>query len=112
MQLVEQRTARSTEPTIAIGPSIAVELAWVLLAARRDQLCVTHPGLERLYKSPNGLEERVRSFWRDDVADCGEQLSLADQAGVVGSLEIEELLAGISDAAAHSPKELPLVSED
>ena len=112
MQLVEQRTPRIFEPTITVGPSIAVELAWVLLATRRDQLCVTHPGLETLYRSPNGLRARVLSFWGDDVGDFGEQLILADQAGVLGSLEIEELLAGISGAATHSPKELPLRSED
>ena len=110
MQLVEQR-AETAEPAIAIGPSIAVELSWVLLAARRDQLCANRPALEALYLRSNGLEQRVRSFWADGVADFGELSVLADQAQLIGSVEIEELLAGIADAAARSPKELPLLSE-
>jgi len=111
MQLVEPE-AHPAGATIAIGPSIAVELSWVLLAARRDQLCVSHPALETLYQSRNGLEERVRSFWADDVADFGEQLVLADQAGLIDCVEIEKLLSGIALAAADSPKDLPLASED
>jgi len=54
----------------------------------------------------------VRSFWADGVADFGEQLVLADQAQLIGSVEIEELLAGVAQAAIDSPKELPLGSED
>ena len=111
MQLLEQKT-EAADATIAIGPSIAVELSWVLLAAKREQLRAHRPGLEALYESPNGLEERVRSFWADGVADFGEQLVLADQAQLIGSVEIEELLAGVAQAAIDSPKELPLGSED
>ncbi|HLN04911.1 MAG TPA: metalloregulator ArsR/SmtB family transcription factor [Acidimicrobiales bacterium] len=110
MQLVEQQT-ETAKATISIGPSIAVELSWVLLAARRDQLCTNCAALEELYLSSNELEQRVRSFWPDGVADFGELPVLADQAGLVGSVEIEELLAGIGDAAAHSPSELRLASE-
>jgi DNA-binding transcriptional ArsR family regulator len=110
MQLVEQR-AQTPATVITIGPSIAVELSWALLAARRDQLCATHPVLEAVYRGPNGLEQRVRSFWADGVADFGELLVLADQARLVASVEIEELLAGIAKAATISPGELPLASE-
>ena len=110
MQLVEQRT-EAPATVIAIGPSIAVELSWALLAAKRDQLCVKQPVLEAVYRSPNGLEQAIRSFWADGVADFGELLVLADQAHLVGSVEIEELLAGIAEAAADSPRELPLASE-
>jgi len=111
MQLIE-RPATTPEVSIAIGPSLAVELSWVLLAAEREQLRRDHPVLEAVYLGEHGLGQAVRSFWDDGVADFGEQLVLADQAGVIGSVAIEELLAGIAEAAAHSPKELRLGSED
>ena len=79
---------------------------------RRDQLCAGDPALEALYRGANGLQQRVRSFWTDGVADFGELLVLADLAHVIGSVEIDELLAGMAQAAAHSPKELALSSED
>ena len=111
MQLVEQR-AQAHLTDIAVGPSLAVELSWVLLAADKDQLCASHPALEALYADSDGLRQRVRSFWADGVADFGEELVLADQAGLVGSLDAGALLEGISRAAAHSPEELRLASED
>jgi DNA-binding transcriptional ArsR family regulator len=110
MQLVEERTETPTS-VVVIGPSIAVELSWALLAARKEQLCSKRPALEALYRSQNALEHRIRSFWTDGVADFGELLVLVDQSGLLGSVELEELLAGIADAAIRSPKELPLVSE-
>ena len=110
MQLVEQ--SAPSRGRIAIGPSLAVELSWILLAAQRDQLCAGDPALEALYRGVNGLQQRVRSFWTDGVADFGELLVLADLAHVIGSVEIDELLAGMAQAAAHSPKELALSSED
>jgi ArsR family transcriptional regulator len=73
---------------------------------------VDHPALEELYGDGKGLQERVSSFWDDGVADFGEQLVLADQAGLIASVEIGELLAGIATAAVHSPSELTLASEE
>ncbi len=110
MQLVEQRT-ETPAAVITIGPSIAVELSWALLAARKEQLCINHPELQALYERPNGLEHRIRSFWADGVGDFGELAILADQAHLLGSVEIEELLAGVAAAAVDSPAELPLLSE-
>ena len=110
MQLVEQRS-ETPRTVIEIGPSIAVEMSWALLAARKEQLCTNHPVLEALYQSPNGLEKRIRSFWADGVADFGELLVLADQARLVGSVHIEELLGGIAAAAVDSPAEMALLSE-
>ena len=111
MQLVE-RQSDAPGTTITIGPSIAVELSWALLAAERDQLRASHPALEALYADPSGLQRRVRSFWSDDVADFGEQIVLADQAAALASMDIDELLGAVAEAAAHSPKELRLASED
>jgi DNA-binding transcriptional ArsR family regulator len=111
MQLVEAPT-RATEATIAIGPSLAVELSWVLLAAHRDQLRDRHRCLQALYGGPGAMEGRVLSFWRDGVADFGEELVLADRAGLIATTGIDELLAGIASAAAHGPRELRLASED
>ena len=51
-------------------------------------------------------------FWDDEVADFGEQLVLADEAGVIGSVDIDELLAGIAQAAVSRPRKLRLASED
>jgi DNA-binding transcriptional ArsR family regulator len=110
MQLVEARS-RAFAPTIAIGPSIAVELSWALLAAEREQLRDLHPSLQALYASPSGMQARVRSFWGDGVADFGEELVLADQAGLIGAVEIDELLAGISSAAVSTQGGLRLASE-
>jgi ArsR family transcriptional regulator len=53
----------------------------------------------------------VRSFWSDGVADFAELLILADQAQVVSSVRIDELLAGIADAATRTPLDLRLASE-
>ncbi len=111
MQLVEQNV-EATRPKIVVGPSIAVELSWALLAARRDRLRAGHPELEALYQSTKDLEQRVLSFWGDDVADFGEQLVLADQAHVIVNVKIDDLLVGIEQAATLSPKELALISED
>jgi DNA-binding transcriptional ArsR family regulator len=111
MQLLE-RQARAPQTAISIGPSLAVELSWVLLAAGREQLCLDHPALQALYSGGKGLQERVNSFWDDGVADFGEQLVLADQAGLVASIDIGELLTGIAAAAVHSPSELTLASEE
>ncbi|MGA3215330.1 MAG: metalloregulator ArsR/SmtB family transcription factor [Acidimicrobiales bacterium] len=111
MQLIE-RPAQTSDVTLAIGPSIAVELSWVLLAAQRRQLRGEHPVLEAVYLGPHRLEERVSLFWGDEVADFGEQLILADEAGVIGSVDIDELLAGIAQAAVSRPRKLRLASED
>ncbi|MGA3353947.1 MAG: metalloregulator ArsR/SmtB family transcription factor [Acidimicrobiales bacterium] len=111
MQLIES-PVRASETTIAIGPSVAVELSWVLLAARRDQLCESQSALAAFYRGTGGLAERVRSFWPDRVADFGEELVLADEASVIGSVDIEELLTGIADAATRDLRKPRLASED
>jgi ArsR family transcriptional regulator len=111
MQLVES-SAKPSEPTISIGPSIAVELSWILLAARRERLRDSQPALAGLYRDVGGLGERVRRFWPDEVSDFGEELVLADAGGVIDSVEIEELLVGIAEAAARGSRELRLASED
>ncbi|MGA2530267.1 MAG: metalloregulator ArsR/SmtB family transcription factor [Acidimicrobiales bacterium] len=111
MQLVDSST-KASEPTISIGPSIAVELSWILLAARREPLRDTQPALAAFYRDAAGLGERVRKFWPDAVSDFGEELVLADGAGVIDSVEIEKLLAGIAEAAARGSGELRLASED
>ena len=111
MQLVEAR-APAPKTRIAIGASIAVELSWVLLAASRTQLCEEHLALESLYGEHEALARRVRSFWDDGVADFGEQLVLADRADVIAAVDADELLAGLSSAAAEGSEELRLGSED
>jgi DNA-binding transcriptional ArsR family regulator len=111
MQLVETR-AKAPGTRIAVGSSTAVELSWVLLAASRTQLCEEHPVLQALYAEDKTLARRVRSFWDDGVADFGEQLVLADRADVIAAAAADELLAGISSAAAKTSGELRLASED
>ena len=101
MQLVERAPA-VTGPATTVGPSIAVELSWALLAARSDELCASNPDLGALYGDAEGIAKAVRSFWSDGVADFAELLILADQAQVVSSVRIDELLAGIADAATRT----------
>jgi ArsR family transcriptional regulator len=110
MQLVEP-PAHPEEATVAVGPSIAVELSWVLLAAGREQLRAARPSLAALYETP-GTESRVRSFWDDGVADFGEELVLADEAGALAELEVDSLLSAIAEAAARGTGELRLASEE
>jgi len=96
-----------------LGPSIAVELSWALLAAERDQLRASHPALEALLcGAERPATGRVRSFWSDGCADFGEQIVLADQAAVLASVDIDEPAGCCREAAAHSPKELRLASGD
>ena len=110
MQLVERR-ATAQDPTITVGPSLAVELSWVLLAAESEQLRDDHPDLQLLYRDDPGLGERVRSFWGEGVADFGELLVLADQGKVIGTLELAAFLKALDGAAATSSADFPLASE-
>lgn len=109
MQLVEQSEATEGRP-IAVGPSVAVELSWVLLAGSVERLRMDNPELSSLYENQSILA-RVQHFWPEDVGDFGELLVLADAAQALGATEIDELLAGIGHMATRTLGSLPLATE-
>ena len=98
-----------------MGGSVAVELDWAMAAAHRPAFRRDHAVLARAYEVSPQLGERVRSFWPEgEATSCGgsvEVMILAHHAGLLFSLDPDELLGGLEAACANAPLELRLASE-
>ena len=97
-------TDTTTGPRFKVGAhtSIAVELEWVLAAARRDDFRAAHPTLVRVYEDDPDLLERARSFWGPEATgSCTgymELMVLAHQVGMLLSDDADALLARLEEA--------------
>src|ERR1700683_2768609 len=113
MPLFPDDTA-SRSPRIVVSGSIAVELDWALAAVQRPEFQRDHPVLERVYGTSAQLVERARSFWGSpEQTSCGgiELMILANQAGLLFSVEADEFLGQLEQACATAPVDLRLASE-
>ena len=101
-------------PQLAVQPSLAVEIDWVLSSASQ-QRASSPPGLDDVYVRRPDLAERVRNLWgpEETLTYPGNlELSiLAHHAGLLFCTDSEALLDGLEAAAADSPGDLPLMSE-
>jgi DNA-binding transcriptional ArsR family regulator len=120
MPLAEQPlpTGDGGVPQVLVAPSAAVELYWVTVLEPDRSIRVDHPSLAGLAGRPE-LLARLASLW-DEYEDARspvahhhvpELLALADRAGALRSIDLDDMLAAVVDAAAIDTAPPALASE-
>jgi DNA-binding transcriptional ArsR family regulator len=104
---------------VAVGPSIATELEWVLGYAGRKDWQADHPVIRRVYEERPDLAVRVLDMWEPEQAvSCRgfmELMVLAHRGGLLLSADAETLLSRLPELCAAPPVDptgLPLVAEE
>jgi hypothetical protein len=107
--------AASPAPKVLVGGSVAVELDWALGVPLRPSSKRDHPALEMVYARSPALAKMVESFWGpDEATSWGSSIELqvmAHHAGMLFSLEAEDLLGHLEQICAAAPTALRLASE-
>ena len=102
-------------PRVLVGGSVAVELDWALGVPFRPPSKRDHPVLEMVYAESPALAKRVESFWGpDEATSWGSSIELqvmAHHAGMLFSLQPEDLLGHLDQICATAPTALRLASE-
>jgi ArsR family transcriptional regulator len=124
MPIFEQSQAASRQ-AVAVRPSVAIELEWVLHSAMRPDFRVDHPGLYALYDEGRpDLLEAVRSVWPDeDTSEAAaggwhgaftELLLLAHHGGFLFGDDARPFLDALPELCATVPTsahDWPLTAE-
>jgi len=108
MQVAEAPAAASS---VTVSPSFALDLSWVLHAARKDYLCEHHPVLGTLYEEHPDVAAKVRGFWSDELICFTDFEAMAHRAGVLTATDPGAVLAGIARAADDLPNWMAMPSE-
>jgi DNA-binding transcriptional ArsR family regulator len=108
MQLAEAPAAASS---VIVSPSFALDLSWVLHAARKDYLCERHPVLGALYEEHPDVAAKVRGFWGDELTCFTDLEAMAYRGGVLTATDPGAVLAGIERAADDLPNWMAMPSE-
>ena len=119
MPYIERDQVRVPALEVAVGPSIATELEWVLGYAGRKDWQADHPVIRRVYEERPDLVARVLDMWEPEQAvSCRgfmELMVLAHHGGLLLSADAETLLSRLPELCAAPPvdvAELPLITED
>ena len=112
--LTEEAAGPKTK-SVTATPSLVTDLSWLLSVAARPSMQARYPKLAEMFKGREDLADRVRTFWDDCAAGeemCFSEMQvLAQHAGVVSSTDPDDLWAGIEQAVATIPLDLPMPSE-
>lgn len=108
----------ATAHTVAVRPSMAIELEWVLHSALRDDFRADHSALRAVYDARPDLLEDVTALWpAAEDATTGqftELVVLAHHGGLLFGDDPEPLLEALPRLAGSVPtteRELPLRAE-
>lgn len=91
---------RPGTPSVAVRPSLAVELFWTSWMLWRDK-APSVPGLDLKTPAAQALAARIADLWTDGEPCLTELLVLAGESGTLFTLDPATLLDGISAAAAQ-----------
>jgi ArsR family transcriptional regulator, arsenate/arsenite/antimonite-responsive transcriptional repressor len=110
---MDDREARTPEPTFRSTPSLACDLTWILWVALKAQSPDNHPLAAELLGGRQDLIERIRAFWADDGPGvCFTELQiLAHHAGALGESSPGQLWAALEGAIPTVRTDLGLESE-
>jgi DNA-binding transcriptional ArsR family regulator len=122
MAVAEQRRTEDDRPhlDVACAPSAAVELHWVTMIEPSGTLRTSQPAIADLALRRPDLAGTVGDLWgargRGSVASASERsfpelLVLADRAGVLTSVDLDEMLTAVDLAASRSGSPPTLASE-
>jgi len=110
MQIAEPR-ALATPSTRVLGPSLAFDLSWTLLAADSVYLRTLHPVLFDLYDQHPDLETRVKAFWESGPGFFAEMEVLALFGDLIDTTDIGTLRAGLESSLESISADIDLPSE-
>jgi DNA-binding transcriptional ArsR family regulator len=95
--------------------SLAVEIDWALSSAHRLGRRSLRPALENLYRSDQGLVERITGLWGGDEAlsypGYPELSVLAHHGGLMWTTDGDRFLEKLEAVAAQAPADWPLPTE-
>jgi DNA-binding transcriptional ArsR family regulator len=120
---VFDESRRAAPPKVAVRPSIAIELEWVLHSAMREDFRADHPALHTLYDEERpDLVDAVRAMWADDDPSgeptwhgaFTELVLVAHHGGLLFGEDAPVLLDALPRLCATVPtsaKDWPLLAE-
>jgi ArsR family transcriptional regulator len=118
MQTVDAE--RSAGRPVVAGPSLAVDLSWATLAARKMPLRASHPVLASTYADDPEIETLLEDLWRrhgiaaDDAVCLTELIVLVHLGGGLETRSFDEVVVRLERglAAVPDPDGLLLLSEE
>jgi DNA-binding transcriptional ArsR family regulator len=112
MEMDDQATLTGGR-NIESGPSLVVELSWILSGAVRPSWRQLYPHFDAAYSGREDVAERVRAFWKDGNVDTcfGEVTVVGHHAGVLEATEPDQVWAALAAAIPTLPTDLGLESE-